>query len=72
MGSAAVCSKAVVLLLLLLVHCLLLLPSFVWGLCLVLMLYSVWCPFLFYILLKKERERAGWLIEIVFPAVLGL
>ena len=54
-ASAAVRSKAVVLLLL--IYCLLLLPLFVGVLCLVfVLLYSTLCPSSFAIILMRKRE----------------
>ena len=55
-AQAAVRSKAVALLLLLLIHCLLLLPLFVGVLCFVLvLLFSTLCPSNFEIILMGKR-----------------
>ena len=64
MASAAVHSKGVILLLLL-IHCLLLLPLFVGILCMVLVvLSSTKCPFWFCNHLAEE-ERASFLTLII-------
>ena len=59
-ASAAVCSKAVIMLLL--VYCLLLLPLFVTVLCLVLvLLFSTLCPSSVAIILMRKKELVALL-----------
>ena len=66
MVSSIVCSKAVVLLLF--IHCLLLLPLFVWAYCYMLVLFcSSFCPFKFWFHLAGEERELGALVCSEFP-----